>query len=84
MLSYILPMLTPLRPYEKAAYSKGKAKLKEQLEMLERYLGTAGRTFLVGQSMTLADIIVAWILMLPYMVVRAQPHCSLLQPPWAA
>ena len=74
-LACIWPMLRPGMPYDKAAYFRGKAQLSSQLEALERHLA-AGRTYLVGQALSLADIIVAWVLMTPYLVVRALPRTA--------
>lgn len=68
MTGYILPILSSTASYEKAAYFKGKAELEKQLAVLEGCL--ASRTFLVGQTVTLADVIVAWTLMIPYLTVR--------------
>ena len=72
LLTYILPIVLPVRPYEDAAYAKGKADLSRQLEALELHLASSGRTFLTGQALSLADVLVAWTLITPFMVVRAR------------
>lgn len=71
LINYILPIGLPIRPYEEAAYAKGKTDLNRQLETLERHLASTGRTFLVGQALSLADILVAWTLITPFLVVRS-------------
>lgn len=50
------------------AAEKARAELDRQLAILEGHL--SGRTFLVGQAITLADVIVAWSLLVPYLTVR--------------
>lgn len=72
-LACIWPMLTPHHPYDKAAYFKGKASLNTLLQALERHMSD-GRTYLVGHSLTLADILVAWVFIAPYLVVRFRCH----------
>ena len=69
LIDYILPIVLPVRPYEAVAYAKGKADLNRQLETLERHLASSGRTFLAGQALSLADVLVAWTLITPFLVV---------------
>ena len=69
LIDYILPIVLPVRPYEEVAYAKGKAELHRQLETLERHLASSGRTFLAGQALSLADVLVAWTLITPFLVV---------------
>ena len=72
LINYILPIVLPVRPYEEAAYTKGKADLDRQLATLESHLASSGGTFLVGHALTLADVLVAWTLITPFLVVRSQ------------
>ena len=83
-LAYVWPMLVPQWPYDKAAYCRGSASLDAHLQALERHL-RGGRTYLVGHALTLADILVAWVFIAPYLVVRSRPHsCHWCPPPaWA-
>lgn len=54
--------------FDAVAAEKARAELDRQLAILEGHL--SGRTFLVGQAITLADVIVAWSLLVPYLAVR--------------
>ncbi|CAL8468182.1 g7721 [Coccomyxa elongata] len=61
------PVANPRWKFDAAAAEKARAELDRQLAILEGHL--SGRTFLVGQAITLADVIVAWSLLVPYLTL---------------
>lgn len=56
-----------MRPIDKSAYHKGLKTLDGILAVLEQHM--AGRTFLVGQTLSLADLLVAVALVPLYTLV---------------
>lgn len=66
------PIARDKLPFDARVAVKGRETLDRLLAVLDGHLSS--RTFLVGQTITLADIIVAWALIVPYLVVGLYCH----------
>eukprot|EP01027_Heterolobosea_sp_BB2_P022187 GEZU01032652.1.p1 GENE.GEZU01032652.1~~GEZU01032652.1.p1 ORF type:complete len:425 (-),score=222.10 GEZU01032652.1:670-1896(-) len=66
VMQWIAPILGYL-PYNKKVEQEAKEKVLSNLQVVNKYLET--RTFLVGERISLADIVMTCVLLLPYKMV---------------